>query len=329
MIEELEKLTLTFSDDISHYNKTDDKDTFFNNVKKSIIEKTKEYYHNNNQEILEDLGRLYSMYHYIKFQKDRNDTYNLDQELSLLPPIYTINQKPIRFDIDKELLKNIDISNGLTMDEALNLLRWTANNTRDNLDKFYESMNEDEEVYENTSLQGTCSFGQFSSLYPLQQLGLHITINNMHPTFRENHAFGTVIIPIREGNIITNKRFIIDLTYRQFFQIHQNVISRYLKSESTPNIGLFINFDESNKDFAIELLKNGFVEATDENIKHYFKPFTYKNLDLHHTDKVDQEYEKLDIIDIIENRQREFDWEAEDAIQSGYNLNLPISYGTK
>ena len=330
MDKRIAKLVDNFSDDVAYCNNLDDKETFFNRIRKRIIEKTNEYYQNNNKaEIVEDLGRLYDLYYYIKSQKNINDTYNLDQELSNLPPVYIINQKPIKFDIDKELLNNIDISNGLTIDEALNLLKWISNNTRDNLNKYNETLYIFRDVYEDAPLNGTCGLGQFISLYPLQQLGLHITINNIQTEFKTNHAYGTVVIPIKEENKVTNKRFILDLTYRQFFRIHENVISKYLKSNSKPNIGLFINLDEDDKNFAIELLKNGFVEATDDNIKHYFKPFAFSDLELYSTDTINQVYQELDMLDAIENKQIEFDWDIESAKEYGYNLDLPIKPITK
>lgn len=302
------------------------------NIKKEIIENTLLFFKTDNIEQKENLksslAREYNYLYY--FQAKRNgvsSAYRLDSDIQNLPDIFLIDQKPERFEIDNELLANININEGLTMEEALELLKWTSNNTRDNITKHLcINLCDKEQVYGNASLISNCGISQLSSLYPLQKMGLKITINNTGQMSYVRHAYGTVEIPIRTENGIVNKRFIIDCTYRQFFIISQNVVSRYLYSiHSSPDAGFFINKTEDDIEFAKELLKNGFIEATDENLEKYLKPFFSSFVDINEINKIDERFSELNIIDILENKQVKFDDDEDGLISGGYNIDFPQS----
>ena len=312
-----------YNEDVEYFNKdVYDKEWFFDKVKEGIVEKTNDYYKEgaNKEAIASELSRLYNMYYYIKSTKDIDRMYLLDEELDKLPPTYVIDEKPVRFDVNDELLNGIDVSQGLTIEEANELLKWTANNTRDNMNIDEKNYNPTREVYDNCTLSGLCGFSRFSALYPLEKMGLHVTVNNMAHFGAPAHAYGSVIIPIRENDEIVNKRFLVDLTYRQFFEIKENIVSRYINSH--PTVGFFVKNDSDEINFSKELLKNGFVEATEENLKKYFKPFVMQLLSLDKTDSIDEVMANIDLIDVLENHQQDYDYDEEEFINWGLNLSI-------
>ncbi len=80
-----------------------------------------------------------------------------------------------------------------------------------------------------------------------------VTVNNTMDIPAIRHAYGTVVIPIRMANVIVNRRFLIDCTYRQFFTIQSNIIANYLDSHLS--MAIFINQDKDQIQFTKELLK--------------------------------------------------------------------------
>lgn len=297
-------------------------------IKNEIIKNTSEYFRNTDFEVKEILrSNLINEYNLLYYYQSKlygiDRAYSLDSLISSLPDVYIVDEKPERFEINDTLLSELDFNNGLTMEEALELLKWTVNNTRDNLNKDLENDgNSSEDVYDNYNLLGTCGFSQFSSLYPLQQLGLEITINNTNAISGGSHAYGTVLIPIKTENKIEKKRFLIDCTYRQFFTIPYNNVSRYFYNDK-PFPGYFISSDQEYIKFSRELLKNGFVEASYSNIEKYLQPFFANSISFDKAEFIDQEFrKKINIFDVLNNIQTEFDYLPEEFKEWGYNLEF-------
>lgn len=327
MIEKIQKQILVFKDDIdSMESLTDDITSVLTNIRNKIKENTKKFFETDNLQLKQilknDLIRYYNLLYYYQAKINGLDrAYILGDELEKLPNIYMIEQAPERFEIDEGLLREINVSEGLTNEQALELLRWTVNNTRDNLIVEGEnSKGVPEDVYGNSSLMGACGFSQFSTLYPLKQLGLEVTINNVGQVCGERHAYGTVVIPIREEGKIIKKRFLLDCTYRQFFTLPFNVTARYLSN--SPSVGFFVSFEEEQIKFARELLKNGFVEANLENIEKYFKPFFYGSTKADNIFNVNERFSEINFIETIENKQEEFDYDEEEFVEWGLNLDF-------
>ena len=228
-----------------------------------------------------------------------------------------------RFDLDENVLNTINISEGLSEEQAQELLKWTVNNTRDNLNISKNKLEISDDVYENYSLSGFCGFSQFSSLYPLKQMGLEVTVNNVGEIKGGRHAYGTVIIPIKENDQVVNKRFLIDCTYRQFFTIPFNSFSRYINS--APDIGFFIKENRGQTEFAKKLLKDGFIEATSENLEKYLKPFFMRSYQFEYLELVESEFNEIDLFDTIQNKQEEFDYEESEFDNLGCNLRFPYN----
>ena len=299
-------------------------------IKKKIIENictyTRMYYNTENLQnksnLLSKLIDCYNKLFLCNATKDKHGMYMLDKELENLPNIFILDDKPVRFDIDYSLLDSINVSEGLTEDQALELLKWTANNTRDNLNI---SCNND--VYGNESLMGTCGLSQYSTLYPLQKLGFEVTVNNIASVGNVRHAYGTVIMPIKTDSGIQNKRYLIDCTYRQFFDVNHNVVTRYI--DDRPSVGYFVSKNPEEIQFAKELLQNGFVEANFKNLEHYLKPFFSSIIPISKIDKIDEEFKKINIEDIIKNHQSEFDYDEDDFKKWGFNLEIPVNNLTR
>lgn len=107
-------------------------------------------------------------------------------------------------------------------------------------------------------------------------------------------------------NIVTikDKKYIIDCTYKQFFKASNNSLEKLgIPEIRTPYVGVFMTVDEKRKELAEQLLKRGWVEATDENLKMYLDAFTisfrnglyYESLDelKYETEYTVQDYEKF------------------------------------
>ena len=108
---------------------------------------------------------------------------------------------------------------------------------------------------------GVCGVGQYSSIRPLEKIGLKVTYNNVGQMVDcVRHAFGTVTFPTVEGD----KTYLIDTTYAQFFKLERNVENFY---DIDP--GYYMIQSENTKEFAEQLLNQGYVEATKQNIMKY------------------------------------------------------------
>ena len=297
------------------------------NIKNKIKEYSYLYLKTSNnsskEKIKNTLTRYYNLlYYYQSKTNSPRKMYLLEKEIRKIPNIYIIDQKPELFDIDEKELNNIDIKKGLTQKQAIELLKWTVNNTRNNLNLNEESLNGTGDIYGNSSLNSYCGLSQFSSLYPLEKLGLKVTVNNTIEICTNRHAFGTVTIPIKDNDRIINKSFLIDCTYRQFFTLPNNTIGHF-QNNSSPQQGFFISLDTNETTFAKQLLKNGFCEATPENLERYLKPFFATNIPINKLDKLDESFSKLDIKNIIENHQEYYDFDEKEFIDWGLNLDFP------
>jgi hypothetical protein len=287
------------------------------------------YINSDNYELQESLRKelvgYYNLLYYCQAKVNGlRRAYMLDKDIECLPNIYMVEQLPEKFEIDENLLSEINVTEGLTINQALELLKWTVNNTRNNL--IIEGNNRmgiPEDVYGNSCLGGACGFSQFSTLYPLQQLGFEVTINNVGDMCGVRHAYGTVVIPINSEGKITKKRFLLDCTYRQFFTLPFNVVARYLSG--SPSVGFFTSLGQEQIEFAKELLKNGFVEASLENMIKYIKTFFYSSMSADNIHEMDRMFDEIDIFNILENKQEEFDYTEEEFIEWGFNLDFVVS----
>ena len=331
MIRKIQEQTLAFNNDISaieSQNSNVDIKNVLLIIKDKIIDDTKKCYETDNFELRETLKanliRYYNLlYFYQAKLKGAENAFTLDEEIEQLPNMYLVDQLPEKFEIDGELIRDIDLTNGLTNEQAIELLKWTVNNTRENLNlEEQRRLGKPGDVYGNSCLGGACGLSQFSTLYPLRQLGLEVTINNIGEVNGGRHAYGTVVIPINNGDQTIKKRFLLDCSYRQFFTIPLNVVSRYFICP--PFAGFYVCQDEELIEFSKELLKNGFVEANLENMQKYLKPFFARSLLIEDFNKLDEKFSQIDINEILLQRQTEFDYTEEDFEKWGLNTKFTL-----
>jgi hypothetical protein len=255
-----------------------------------------------------------------------------DYEMFNLKEIHIIDEDIKEFNIDENNLKSAiekckDLENGLTIKEAEELLKWTVNNTRNNLLS-------DENIKDlKHGLGGCCGFSQFSSLYPLQELGLKITINNMRDLGGPAHAYGTVTFPVETKEGIVNKQFLIDCTYNQFFDIAKCASDRYFQFDEANGFlkyrdpGYFMKEDTNKELFAKELLENGFVELTDDNLYNYAYGFIMSSTDGEKLARNRKELLDINRIKyILNNSQEEFDYTKEEFEDHGLNVSAYGNY---
>lgn len=125
-------------------------------------------------------------------------------------------------------------------------------------------------------------------------LGLYSNCATIAPAFYRvyniyergnNHVFSAVKIG--------EKQYVIDLTYSQFFQLRNNNFNRLgipFLGGCAP--GIYMSLTSKRREFAERLMRDGYFEATEENVKLYFDGFamSYRN-GLYYEDMLDIIYE--------------------------------------
>lgn len=129
-------------------------------------------------------------------------------------------------------------------------------------------------------MNGYCELGQSLSIRVFEKLGLKVTKNNASDlmNFDLNHNFGTVTFPIKYDNKIIEQSFLIDTTYRQFFTSIRCNEGMYLNKSSEiskPDPGYFVK----DKDFAKNLMRDGYILLDEITAKLYGEPFYLASLD--------------------------------------------------
>lgn len=174
----------------------------------------------------------------------------------------------------KENDKAGKVIEGIREDEARLLVEWVVQRDR-------EILNNEKEPIKDNSLLGYCGLSQGITSELFINMGLNPRISNVNPTITGDsgrHAYGTVAIPIREENA-REIDFLVDVTYRQFFLRDEVSMSgRFVKDKRfgnkvAPEAGYWCINLPGGKEFAQEILKNGYVELTPENAKIYGDSF--------------------------------------------------------
>lgn len=194
-----------------------------------------------------------------------------------------------------QALNNLEENGYLIEEEAIELLKYVVYSTRQCLRNLGIDI-------KNNSLDGFCELTQSLSIRPLEKLGLKVTKNLAQIDFNYdmNHSYGTVSIPVKIGDIVILKNYLIDITYRQFFM--DNGIEEY-----NVNLSPYIE----NEDVAKFIMINGYVELNDEIARLYGKPFSsFSNND-----------EDINYYNNIINSQNDYAMTLED--MEGLNIEFP------
>lgn len=164
---------------------------------------------------------------------------------------------------------------GITEQEAEEILKWTVQNARNELDK--------KEDIQKESLLGFCGFGQAITAQTLRNMGLNPNVCNVNPIIGENlgrHAFISINIPIKTQEKVEEKIYLIDTTFKQFFLRAEVTNSRgeFIKDKKfgnkvAPLAGYWLLKMQGGKELAEEILSKGYVELTEENAKLYGDSF--------------------------------------------------------
>lgn len=196
---------------------------------------------------------------------------------------YIIDEEPKRFVIDEirldEAIDSLKKGNDLTDEEIEIFLQASVMNAR----RGFATLGID---IKNNSLNGFCELGQALSLMPLENIGLEVTKNSASESFDYpfNHAFGTVTFPY-DG---ATKTYLIDTTYRQFFTTNRCNEGRYYQEEENtglkvaPDPGYFVE----DENFARNLMRNGYIELTEETATKYGEAFNKASIPLKDIDKI-------------------------------------------
>ena len=215
--------------------------------------------------------------------------------------IYVVDYYPIKYKINEELLSTLtEPKKEYTDEEIETLLRWTVNNTRANL------VVDTNKTIQDLDVTGCCGMAQYSSLRPLERLGLKVTYNNvtqLGASYR--HAFGTVTFPTAFGP----KTYLIDTTYAQFLKLERNV-SNFKNKDA----GYYMVQNQNTKDFSERLCNQGYVGATKDNILKYAYGFIMESsktkstpegiLESETVDYTDEEFEEYGLNLDIEKKEK-------------------------
>ncbi|HIS38455.1 MAG TPA: hypothetical protein IAB45_02985 [Candidatus Onthousia faecavium] len=205
---------------------------------------------------------------------------------------YIIYQEPESKKIDRIELDNAinhynDIKKngfkeGLTFKEIETLLDYSVSNAR----SAFSSLGID---IKTNSLNGFCELGQALTIMPFEKLEFEVTKNSASKCFDYpfNHVFGTVSFPYQDSETVKTKTYLIDVTYRQFFTTNRCNEGRYYTEEENtgllmaPDPGYFVE----DALFAKTLMKDGYIELTDENAKKYGEAFYKAGIPLKDLDR--------------------------------------------
>ncbi len=262
--------------------------------------------------------------------------YDLDRKAD---STFLLESSPMHFNVsDEELEKAINslvraqasikagMIDGISREEAEIILKADVNNARNILAK-------NSKDFSNDSLMGCCGFGQAITGFPLEELGLSVTVNNAKylPDSKASHAFITCSFPIRDNDEYYNKDYIVDVTYRQFFVTIMATAGNYFEGNSTfkgktgPLAGYYVMQSPEGRVLATELTKKGFIELTEENARIYGSGFSLESVNL---SKSPSEVNRIashsgsEYIWSMHENQEEYDYSRDEFASYGDNISL-------
>ena len=174
----------------------------------------------------------------------------------------------------------------------------------------------------NSCFEASNIVNKVSSKYSIKSQSLIIS-----PGFKKNlnlpndlrfHYFNIIVI--------NGKKYIVDCSYRQFFLLANNCLDRLGIMHFTGiSAGKAMLMDEKRKEVAMKILRDGYIEATEENIKAYLDGFaiSFRNA-LFYEETNDfsytTPYTALDYIHFFEGSDSQLDHESQDTL--GFQLKL-------
>ena len=139
------------------------------------------------------------------------------------------------------------------------------------------------ENYWNSSFKAKCSTAASISDELLTKMNFKTFEFNVGNVFGDTqiHQLCIVYIPTMVDGKIINKSFILDPTFRQFCIKEENRFERYFEEKryavkmASPHPGYFLKLYDKGTTFANNLIKYGYFEVNNDNIKTYFDSFYF------------------------------------------------------
>lgn len=178
------------------------------------------------------------------------------------------------------------------------------------------------------SLINMCSYSSNLVSRCAKELNLNTRRIVIYPGFTKEHSLLHCGSGYHAFNIVTinDKKYIVDLTYRQFFLTDRSSLERIgvcTLSNTLP--GRFMTMNESRMKTASKLLKDGYIEMTDENIKNYFDGFAISNRNATYYEETEDfsfttVYSPYDYMKFIDGEDSQLNYEGIDKL--GYQKKV-------
>ena len=149
-----------------------------NKLLKNIMEVAEKNISNDDKHKI--ISELWTEYYKLSSELD----IELEEELNINSLLETysfvVKQDAIKKEIDYDLLfetkDKIKNNSGITEIEAINMLNWTVENTKENLSTVLSQLAKDPS---SDTLAGFCQVSQSLTLKPLESIGVKVTKNNV------------------------------------------------------------------------------------------------------------------------------------------------------
>lgn len=238
------------------------------NLYQSVLKSTK-----NKSDCIEKMIKLYSYAKMIslKISKEYQNPNSftpisdaiLKCERYLPKDEYISNVKPNYPFVNSEAVNNFD-ENVILLHDIVNRTRKYLHRYSDSKTPFYQ--------FDLTNYCGTACNYTIKICKQKKIKAIKIKINpGFTDKFKLYNGFGFHYFVIVELNGI---RYLVDPTYSQFFLLKRNILERIgIMNLMGCDPGIFMNMNPDRKKVSDIILQDGWIELTDENLKHYLDGF--------------------------------------------------------
>lgn len=229
-----------------------------------------------------DLNTLKKLYNYIKVLESNPRVNSSLEEETLRKYVYEGED----LYSDKYLIPNNpkfflyrDI-NDVNFHLAASILDYIVNEARRIM--FYEAKISDSSIkLSEISTMNKCLQGSMDVSFICNELGIKNKIYKISPGFSEkDKIFGGNCIHYVVLIELMGREFLIDTTYSQFFLVKKNILDRLgIINIRSLQPGCFMTMEKERLKVAKKVLRDGWLELTDSNLKNYFDGFalSYRN----------------------------------------------------
>ena len=229
-----------------------------------------------------DLNTLKKLYNYVKVLESNQDVNSSLKELTLRRYVYEGED----LFSDKYLIPNNpkfflyrDI-NDVDFHLAASILDYIVNEARRIM--FYGAIISDSSIeLSEISTMNKCFQASMDVRFICDKLGIKSKIYKILPGFSgRDNIFNRNCIHYIVLIELMGKEFLIDTTYSQFFLVKKNILDRLgIINIRSLQPGCFMTMEKERLKVAKKVLRDGWLELTDSNLKNYFDGFalSYRN----------------------------------------------------